>query len=295
MIIVKLTGGLGNQMFQYALGRKLSILKDTELKLDIISELENPVLRDYYKSLNQLRDYGLCNYNIEGHLATQKDINPFLKKKWYERLLPYYKRAYIKQQQRSFDPNIFKVNKNIYLEGNWQSSKYFDDIKNILVKEFTIKSSLDEKNEMMLNHIVSSDSICVHIRRGDYVSNSSTNSKHGALVTQYYLEAFKYITKSAQLSRPTCFIFSDDLDWVRENIKFDSENVYVDINYATNNPHLDINLMKQCKHFIIANSTFSWWGAWLSETPNKIIVAPRNWYADSNIKTDILPETWVKL
>ena len=148
----------------------------------------------------------------------------------------------------------------------------------------------DEENQLILDKILETNSVSLHIRRGDYVSLDYVNKIHGVCALDYYKRAIEYITK--RVNPPHFFLFSDDIDWVVENLKMEHPFTVVDINKGKG--WLDMNLMKQCKHNIIANSSFSWWGAWLNENPQKIIIAPEKWTARKQ-KCDIVPLGWVKL
>jgi glycosyl transferase family 11 len=289
MIIVKLCGGLGNQLFQYALGKSLSIASKLPLKLDI-NAFKKDTLRKYY----------LNNFTINEELATQKEIvvfknNIFLKA--INKLTKnkfHYLNHIVNEKNICFEPQILKIKKKVYLDGYWQTEKYFKDIENILKKEFVLKTPLNAKNKKTLERIsVSLNSVALHIRRGDYVNNTATSQFHGNCSLQYYQNAINLI--SEKIKDPHFFIFSDDIPWVKENLKSKYPMYYLD-----NNPpekgYEDLRLMSGCKHFIIANSSFSWWGAWLAENKNKIVIAPKKWFNDTSIDTkDLIPETWLKI
>jgi hypothetical protein len=295
MIIVKLQGGLGNQMFQYAIGRKLSLLNKTQLKLDLNFLLDRTPRSDF-----TYRDYNLNIFNLKLEFATSDEIKPFvnylgskIKRKIYTYLFLGKNNKYISEKQFTCDPNIFKLTGNIYLDGYWQSEKYFADIKDILYREFTIKYPQDIRSREISNMIKNTESVSIHIRRADYVQNQLTYKIHGICDLDYYYNCINLLLDKVQ--NPHFFIFSDDTQWVKENLKLNYPITFVDHNNASRN-YEDLRLMSQCQHNIIANSTFSWWGAWLNQNPDKIVYAPQKWFNDQTRDTkDIIPETWVKV
>ncbi len=296
MIIVYLTGGLGNQMFQYALGRKLSIINKTELRLDT----------SWFDSGNfstTPREYELNIFNIKAELATGNDIrklkepytNPFFRMLYsrYNSILPYYKRNIVEENQFDFDKNILKTGDNTFFYGYWQSDKYFYDIRNELLNDFTLKNDLSEKNAELAVIIDKCESVSIHVRRADYVSDTRIHNVHGVCSESYYDNAIRYL--SVILTRPVFFIFSDDIEWCKTHLKFDGKKYFISHNTG-NTSCFDMRLMSLCRHNIIANSSFSWWSAWLNTNPGKIIIAPQTWFRDPSKNTkDLIPDTWQRL
>jgi len=295
MIIVKLHGGLGNQMFQYAIGRKLSLLDKTELKLDLSFLLDRTPHSNF-----TYRDYNLNIFNLKIELATQEEINLFInyldskiKRKIYTYLFLGRNNKYIDEKQFTCDPDIFKLTGNLYLDGYWQTEKYFNDIKNILYNDFTIKIPQDEKNQEINKTIKNTNSVSIHIRRGDYIENKQIYNVHGICDLDYYYNCINLFLK--KLKDPHFFIFSDDHRWAKENLKLDCPLTFVDHNDASKN-YEDLRLMSQCRHNIIANSTFSWWGAWLNQNADKIVYAPQKWFNDTSKNTqDLIPDQWIRV
>lgn len=293
MIIVTLTGGLGNQMFQYATARRLAEQHSTILKLDI-SGFEQ------YK----LHRYSLHCFHIWEYLATDNEIknicgenNLFRKasKKILSKLknLPYHKPKILTEKYFHFDPKILDAPNNILLNGYWQSEKYFSDIPDILRRELVIKYQQDLMSAKFAEQIQKTESVSLHVRRTDYVNNSLTNQIHGTCDKEYYTQAVKYI--GDRISDPHFFIFSDEPDWARDNLKLGYPTTIVDCNDASRN-YEDLRLMSSCKHNIIANSSFSWWGAWLNQNNHKIVIAPKHWFNDSSKNTkDLIPDQWIKI
>ncbi len=291
MILIELLGGLGNQLFQYAAAKRLSIEKNLLLKLDIQG----------FQSYT-LRTYKLNHFAVTAEIATTEEINYFTNpsivgkaSRWVERrFFPFYnRRIYYEQKQFQFEPEFLQTRKNVYLRGYFQSEKYFKPIENLIRQEFTIKTPPNDTNVEMAQRVGEVNAVSLHIRRGDYVSNSTTNAVHGVLSLDYYHQAAKQIAVS--VPQPHFFIFSDDPTWVSENLKLAYPMTFVDHNDASHD-YEDLRLMSLCKHHIIANSSFSWWGAWLAEFPDKMVFAPKRWVNNPNVTAlDILPTGWQPL
>lgn len=292
MIIMKLQGGLGNQMFQYALGRRLSLDRKTPLLFDL-----SPFKIDH------LRTYSLDCFVLSANIANPADVQRFslfkrkeggdIRSRLYNLLAARWNR-YAKEKQFHFDPDVLKVSNDAYLEGYWTSEKYFDDIRQIILDDFRLREALSGKNKEVAHMMSSTESVSVHIRRGDYASDPETNSIFGTLDASYYAEAFKNLAK--QVSNPELFVFSDDMEWVRRNLPLPFKATYIDWNGSM--AHQDLRLMSLCKHHIIANSTFSWWGAWLGENPDKVVIGPTRWFKSQKKSVDtkdVLPESWIKI
>ncbi|MEK7621575.1 MAG: alpha-1,2-fucosyltransferase [Patescibacteria group bacterium] len=291
MIILRLEGGLGNLMFQYALGRHLALKNQMELKFDIGSYQTNPL--------------GDCSFWLEGfgidiktNLATQNEIQRFKKYdrrpggKWFlYNWLMASPSKYVREKGFAFDPMVLEIKGSFYLHGWFQTEKYFKDIREIILKDFTVQRHPLDKNKEVAKKIATTHSIGIHIRRADYVANPKTRYYHGELPRAYYDNALVIIT--TKIPRPTLFIFSDDIEWVKHNMRFPFETVYTGWN-AMEAAHEDVRLMSLCKHNIISNSTLGWWGAWLNKNNDKIVVAPSKWFANSPKcdTKDIVPENW---
>jgi len=297
MIIVKLIGGLGNQMFQYAVGRRISLHYGFKLKLDLSS------FEDGSKNITETpRDYALKYFNIKAGIASKLEIDKFkqnsidiedLKKNDLTFVLNFFKKKYIKENEFNFNSLILSIKNNVYIDGYWQSEDYFKDISNKIKKEISLKKEylFDDKN--ILDKISGSNSISIHIRRGDYVGNSETNKFHGTCPLSYYKNGIDYIVNNTK-EKPHLFIFSDDAEWVKNNLKGDFQITYV-ADYKLKD-YEELIVMSKCKHNIIANSSFSWWGAWLNENKNKIVVAPSRWFAIEGLDTpERIPGSWHKI
>jgi len=288
MIITKLKGGLGNQLFQYALGRHLAEIHNTTLKLDTTS---------YY--YGGPRQYELNYFNIQENVAVTGEIKALteikqgkLQKHLYLLFHNHPKKppTYVCANYLYFNPKILKLPDNIYLEGYWCSEKYFIDIADIIRREFTIKMPQEGKNKQLAEIIGSTTSVGIHIRRGDYIEDPKARQSHGLCSLRYYHNCIDHIAKISK--EPHFFIFSDDVQWCKNNLRLDYPTTFVDHNDQKHS-YEDLRLMSQCKHNIIANSTFSWWAAWLNPNQDKIVLAPDKWVAkkDCNI-ADIIPPQW---
>ena len=285
MIIIKLIGGLGNQLFQYSLGRSLSIKNNDIFKLDL-SDFEE----------NKDRHYSLGNFKIIENFATQFEIAKIKKSgvlKLVDKLKPYYKRTVIKYKGYDFDPNILKLSGNFYLDGYWQSEKYFKDVENIIRKEIALKESLPPKYSELINKIKNSNSVSVHIRRGDYVANKKFSAVYNLLDEKYYQRAVKFIAE--KISDPRFFIFSDDIEWAKRNLDIPYPKIFVSGENEMKD-YEELILMSLCKHNIIANSSFGWWGAWLNKNPDKIVISPDKWFNnETDSAKDLIPQNWIRL
>jgi hypothetical protein len=269
MIVAKIVGGLGNQLFQYAFARHVSIIHNAELKLDISA------YGDY-----KIHKYGLSNFNIKSNFCSVEDIS---------------KLTYVKEKNFHFDPNFKNISNNSYLTGYWQSEKYFEDISDILTKEFLVKQAMSDQDKIISSLISSSNSVSIHLRRGDYLPGTYNDQVSDCLSLDYYKSAIDIINKT--ITDPVFFVFSDDINWVKKNLKIEQQIFYVDHNSSDKN-YQDFRLMSLCKHNVIANSSFSWWAAWMNANPRKKILAPKKWF-NSNARNldvrDLIPESWIKI
>lgn len=290
MIIIRIAGRLGNQMFQYATARSLAEDRGCSFKLDI-SDCDEDRLSGYaLNRLNIIED--LASEQEIASLRNRKAKNP---RKSIHRIMRNLMIKKIKHFRDvnwfAFDKMLFKANLPLYIAGGFQSYKYFDRHRNIIVKEFVPKNDLAGKNAQFSTHISSCNSVSLHVRRGDYVFDEKTHKKHGVLPLDYYKRAIDII--KSKFDDPVFFVFSDDKEWVKENLKLNCQTVFVDHN-APESGHEDMRLMSLCKSNIIANSSFSWWGAYLNSNPEKNVIAPENWLADRKVNLDdFIPRNWL--
>jgi hypothetical protein len=288
-------GGLGNQMFQYAAARALALDKNTWVYLD------PSFLYEDSKGRWTQRQYELGVFNIQYKFERSGRIR-FLRalahnSRW-KRLsnagwwpLPY--RSFYEQGQQ-FHPELAAYPKNTYLHGYFQSEKYFLHHEDIIRKDFAFLEEAKDKNAETLKRIRDTFSISLHVRRGDYVTLAAASAFHGLMGLDYYQAGVDHILKDESRS-PEFFIFSDDPAWVKENLKVPGPATYVDWNSGKSSFE-DMRLMSNCKHHVIANSSFSWWGAWLNPSKEKKVVAPKQWFQDPKSQdNDVIPETWTRL
>ncbi len=292
MIIVKLIGGLGNQMFQYALGKKLALKSQDELFLDCSFFSE--------KGAHTPREFELDVFNLSARIADQQRLelfHPQTKSRLQSligRLFPV-NQSYkiVNERGHEFHPEVLEIVGDIHLIGYWQTELYFADVRDELLRDFHFATTLSEKNLELANEIRSSNSVSVHIRRGDYVSNESAKTFHGLCDIPYYKRGIEYLERSEKAL--AFFVFSDDIEWARENLEISAPTTFIDHNKGKQS-YDDMRLMSMCKHHIIANSSFSWWGAWLNPSGSKKVIAPQQWFLDSTINTrDIIPKAWIRL
>ena len=281
MIIIKLKGGLGNQMFQYAAAKALAIHNKTQTKLDI---------SEY--STDQLRNFDLTKLNADIAVATESEIKRLKAYNSLDRVIsrmtPINKRRFYKEPFFHFDNNFFKLGPDIYIQGYFQSEKYFSPIQEIIRKEYTLKETIQCKVEKLSHELKYVNSVSIHIRKGDY-QNKETQDVHGILPIEYYHKAIRKIRQL--VADPKFYIFTDDKRWAEDNFNVPNSTI-VSGNFSTDHFE-DLYLMTQCSHNIIANSSFSWWGAWLNANPNKNVIAPLKWFNNgpSDVQ-DLIPETW---
>ncbi len=283
MIIVRLQGGMGNQMFQYALGRALSIKNKTELKLDTS-----------FFDLNLIgvtkRIYGLDVFNIKADLAKKSDIPITYRNSLFNYFFSRFMKNKGKENSFNFDSKIFDLGKDVYLDGYFQSPKYFAGYEDIIIKDFSLKNPLPQNIQEIAKDISNMESLCLHVRRGDFVGNKH----HEVVGNDYYKNGIDYVSKNKKIDK--IYIFSDDIKWCEDNLKFDFPIVFVGDEYLGMKDTGHLFLMSQCKNFVISNSSFSWWAVWLSNNKDKIVVAPKNWFPDTSIDTsDLIPNEWIRL
>lgn len=286
-------GGLGNQLFQYAAAKTLALKHNTDLKLDV------SFLEAMHENAHTKRELELHYFQTSFHKATSEEIQLFNKPTFFKKIVNKYfpfhpgNFYYAKEKGFEYDQSFKSFPQNTYLEGFWQSEKYFSEIRSVLLKELVLKEKSGERINDVLHQILGSNAVSIHIRRGDYITNKNASEFHGNLSMEYYYEALSLIAK--RIAHPKVFVFSDDIEWVKMNFNTRYECVFVDFNTAQTSVW-DLYLMSACKHNIIANSSFSWWGAWLNQHQDKVVIGPKQWFASKSLNTqDLLPDDWIKL
>jgi hypothetical protein len=300
MILVRLMGGLGNQMFQYAFGYCLAVKNKTILKIDT-------TLLDDRSQANDLVTHRMLDinevFNLEINLATKNEVIyfngktstvSFLDKVYHSLLYRLRIKNLIVEKRRRFNPSLLNLTDNKCLVGSWQCEKYFSNIAADIKSQFIFKNKLIKQSEDLAKNITESNSVCLHVRRGDYVTSPLYSKINGALELSYYNKAIKLI--SEKVSNPQYYIFSDDINWCKENLNFNISFIFVDDSHIGFKASNYLQLMTLCKHFIVSNSTFAWWGAWLGEKERSIIIGPDKWFSDKSYDSnDVLPERWIKI
>ena len=279
-IKVKLTGGLGNQMFQFATGYTVAKKNNVDLSLDL----------GWFRRRKLHNGFELQKvFDIYSKVSFLNKALSFKSISWREIVNKFDKNFYIfKEPHFHYSSKILELPKHSFLRGYWQSELYFNCNALEIKKIFSFTKKLDKRNSLIANEIIDTNSISIHIRRGDFLLKQNEN--HNISLKEYYLETIKKTSK--YFVNPKYFIFTDDAIWVAENFKLDYSYTIVDINRGPNS-FLDMHLMSLCKSNIIANSSFSWWGAWLNNNKDKVVYAPKNWFKDKSICTDnLIPNSW---
>ena len=286
MIIVALKGGLGNQLFQYALGRHLAIKNSDALKLDLTA------LQDAEQIGNIHRDYRLSEFMIQADVANKADIEKLKPKpSLLSKISVKIRNRLIGDPTVIYNPKFLEQTDDIYLDGYWQSPLYFESIRDTLLKELVMIKPLSKPAAGFLEQIKNNTSIALHVRRGDYIKNPQVQREFGPCSLSYYKNAIQEMEKDVK--NPTYFVFSDDLLWVKKNLPVGERAVFVEGEGMTDVE--DLVLMSMCQHNIIANSSFSWWGAWLNQNPGKIVIAPTPWFDRQPYDKNLIPESWIQI
>lgn len=281
MVISRITSGLGNQLFQYACGRAISLRHGVLLKLD---------LQNFTQHKN--RRYALNAFVIETPEATPREVREALRADtfWHRMLTTRSRQRVLRERTMRFDPAVLEAGPDVYLAGYWQSPKYFQDVDHEIRREFTWNKPPPPQSAVWLEEIDKRPAVSIHVRRGDYVSNPDYARRFGALPLNYYEHALRYLADRFEGLHG--FVFSDEPEWVKANFPPTIPLTIIVGNPATE----DLRLMAGCRHHVIANSTFSWWGAWLNPHPDKLVLTPKNFFHDPKLDTrDLLPEAWIKI
>lgn len=298
-IISRVFGGLGNQLFGYTAARRLALVNDAELVIDHVSGFAHD---QAYQ-----RHYQLDHFQIPCRKATSRErlepfsrIRRYLLRRW-NALFPFEMRSYLRQEGVDFDPRLLNVRAcpTLYLEGYWQSEGYFKDVEDQIRNDLTIIPPSDSANRVMAEQIGRHEAVAVHVRffdepeaHGERPAGSLDNNASG----DYYRRAIWEMEQ--RVSGAHYYLFSDRPEAARARIPLPDERItLVHHNQGDAMAYADLWLMTQCKHFIIANSTFSWWGAWLANNPRKTVIAPgfekrdgKMWWGFDGL----IPEAWLK-
>jgi hypothetical protein len=278
-------GGLGNQLFQYAAGRSLADMRGVDLVLD-----DRYVVRK-----SQHTGLALDAFNIRARVMNTAERQLFSEGKirlarWFKRLIRPLGRVFW-ETQHNYDTSIATLPAGQLLIGFWQSEEYMHDMHQLRL-DLELKEPLTEPSQKIKRIINTVESVALHVRRGDYLKDQKTIARHGVCSQSYYQSAIDLVL----VEKPNAefFVFSDDTQWVKANLQLPPQCTYVSASNIS--AEEDLVLISGCKHQIIANSTFSWWGAWLNNNCDKIVVCPTPWFDDNNIATqDLLPANWHQL
>jgi len=287
MIITKLQGGLGNQMFQAATGYAFAKYNKTKLKLDLSFLLENNKSTETFTA----REYELHNFDYKFEIANKQDRDIFFKSPItiYEKFKHFYFNPKVLTETSPAGLLSETNSKYYYLDGYWQSEDYFINCKEEILKLFTFKELPSDLTDFK-NHMLNTNSISVHFRRGDYINNHVTNQYHGVCSLDYYNSALQYIL--SKIDDVHICVFSDEIEFAKMNFKPPLPISYIESGIA----EIDLQLMTLCKHHIIANSSFSWWGARLAKSINQIVVAPKKWFNQCGQTSKyLIPKEWIRL
>lgn len=289
-LVTKIVGGLGNQMFQYAMAYSLAYDKDMELRLDI-SWFENTgtstprefELNIFNSNIAYFNNSKLWLMNLGARRPRLARIINMLIKPNFQ---------VVNEPSFRYWHEVHQLSGDIYLNGFWQTEKYFSENKHIIKKLFSFPE-VDEPHNLIykaeMEHYI--NSVSLHVRRGDYISDANTNSYHGTCNMEYYQKAIERIEED--FSDAHFFIFSDDPEWVKKT--FISSNVTIVMGNFGKLSYRDMQLMTFCKHHILANSSFSWWGAWLSHEDG-VTITPNNWFAEEALDTsDLYCKSWIRI
>jgi len=287
MIIVRTKGGLGNQMFQYALGRSLSLKTGLPLLLD----------KRYYLH-DREHGYGLDRFRLADIQLAPENLPPAPREQplvhWLWRLMR--REPHLQHEAgAAFDPAIAAISGPAWVEGYFQSERYFADHTATIRAELTPNAPPDAENAPWLAEIAAEPgALSLHVRRGDNVRNSRFAARHGTCTPDYYARALDHVA-GQMTAEPVIYAFSDDPDWVRDNLKLPAKIRIPGHNDGARNVE-DLRLVSACRHHIIANSSFSWWGAWLNPRADKVVAAPACWFADPAVSNpDIWADGWTRI
>jgi hypothetical protein len=295
-IVVKLNGGLGNQLFQYAAGYAAKKIVGVDLKIDTTAYQHN-------ENSNQIsRNLDIKDFEITADVASNKEIKKLkYPKPITSRIVRIIRRNLLRKYYIDWHPEILNTLKNdAYLEGYFQSEKYFSKYIAEIMCEFKLQKEICDDIQIYTDDILNSGiSVSLHVRRGDYISNSKVNSKYNICNLDYYNNAIAYFEKKYQKQNICFYLFSDDVEWLK-NLEIKSRFKVISGGLSKKNevlkPSSELYLMSQCNNQIISNSSFSWWAAYLNPQIDKIVVAPSRWVKSGvNFHKNIYPKGWVKL
>ena len=292
MVIPHIIGGLGNQMFQYAAARALALRHGAALALET-ADFSGYALHQGFE-LDRV-------FTLDCPIATDADERRVLGWRYPQRvrrMLRRWPHLQLGQQRLAIEPHfqywpgVRRLAPDCYMTGYWQSERYFLDVEAQIRADFAFRQVPGGLNAELAHAIGGVTAVSLHVRRGDYASNPATTAAHGLSSLDYYAAALRHVEEHVPGAH--LFIFSDDIAWVRAHMTLNLPHTFVEHNTGAES-YNDMRLMSLCRHHIIANSSFSWWGAWLNNRAGKIVVAPRAWFARPVDTSDLIPPQWVRL
>lgn len=293
-VLVRLEGGLGNQMFQFAAGRAIAVVTSRQLLVDAAAIARGPSNRRYELPLLQIQAAAASPLS---RLAARAQVGfrspPVLRA--LARAVSGRRWTLLRDPGCGCDERLFTTPGDLMLEGPWQSAAYVErsgSVAAAMRHEFSLRLPLTGTLAALAADIAACESVCVHVRRGDYALDPRIAAVHGTLPAEYYAAAAARI--AAKVPGPMFFVFSDDLEWARANLEFPGPTRFIG-DAAGMAPAVDQRLMASARHFIIANSSFSWWAAWLGTHPGKLVVAPQRWFRDAPAPAGLVPPDWIEV
>lgn len=294
MIIANLTIGIGNQLFQYATGLALARTSNHDFSYDALSGVgcgaEWEELPRYFNITH--KSIQLSDLRIKSKFFYLTSLGPKVLRRCNWLNTP--SNLIYRERDFKYDSALMQRQCSTYLLGYWQSPRYFEVIEDEIRSEFRFKRPLSAIGQMIANKITATQSVSLHVRRGDYLA-SRASSVHGTCTVDYYKRSLDQL--SSRVGSLEVFVFSDDIQWAKQNLRFPYSMNFVQ-HTTMKTADEDMHLMSLCCHNIIANSTFSWWGAWLNTNPGKTVIAPLKWFVDKKLNAmtaDLIPSTWERL
>lgn len=291
MIRVRLRGGLGNQMFEYAFGNSTAKQLNTTLDLDL-----SWLLDKRKADVSFFRDYALDVFSMKPDFAIRPNVLEFIYKLPVKNIGQFLRdqaeSGFDLYQERHFHVDSELINSprdNALYFGHWQSPKYFENNVDGLKADFQFKRPLLEPSKSVADRIRSSNSVCLNVRRGEYLNTRLLNTTGSG----YFHRSVKEMAR--RVGDPKIFVFSEDLDWCKSNLDFGFSTTFIEHDHDGYKYGNYLHLMSLCKHFIIPNSTFAWWAAWLSPYDEKVIIAPKKWFNSEMSSKDLVPKEWIRL
>jgi hypothetical protein len=292
VLVSHILGGIGNQMFQFAAGRALSLNNDQKYLLDLSD------FSDYrlHHGFELSRVFNVVTERAEAstlHRLLGWRENKLARKVLRRRQFAGLRgKTFVVEPYFNYWSDFFNLTGDCYLYGYWQSEQYFKAVEFVIRQDFTFREPLKEHNAELALEMATVQAVSLHVRRGDYVNNPKNHNIMSVCDLEYYRLAINYI--AFHVEQPVFYFFSDDMAWVKQNLPMEFPCVYIEHNGGAES-YRDMQLMSLCRHHVIANSSFSWWGAWLNPNPEKIVIAPRKWFANGTNIKDLIPAGWITL